>query len=131
MKLTKTRKKHIDRLDYLHLLNRWRFASIEDHWIEGETGNYWEQRLAGLWDKGLYHTISLKLEKILETTVIAEYQPISEQGKPLPLVKKLYLENYGVKKTAIKMLAKAVLTKKSEAGDNWIEARIAGKRIGC
>ena len=45
MKLTKKNKKFIDGLDYSELLSKWRFAPLGDPWFEGETGEYWEQRM--------------------------------------------------------------------------------------
>lgn len=45
MGLTPGRKKHIDSLSYLELLNQWRFASVGDPWFQGETGKYWSERM--------------------------------------------------------------------------------------
>ena len=41
MKLTKENKEHINSLSYESLLSKWRFASVGDKWMEGETGEYW------------------------------------------------------------------------------------------
>lgn len=46
MELTEENKKHIDSLDYEQLLRRWRSAPIGDPWFQGETGEYWGQRMA-------------------------------------------------------------------------------------
>lgn len=45
MELTEENKNHINSLDYESLLRKWRFASSEDKWIQGETGTYWGQRM--------------------------------------------------------------------------------------
>ena len=45
MKLTKHNKRYIDSLDYEQLLSRWRFAPIGDPWFQGETGDYWGERM--------------------------------------------------------------------------------------
>lgn len=45
MELTEKRRKYIDGLSYEALLSRWRFAPVGDPWFEGETGQYWSQRM--------------------------------------------------------------------------------------
>jgi len=45
MKLTPKNKAHIDALDYRALLYRWRFLPVGDPWFQGETGEYWAQRM--------------------------------------------------------------------------------------
>lgn len=51
MKLTKSNKEFIDSLSYICLLERWRFAPVGDVWFEGETGDYWKNRMKELRDK--------------------------------------------------------------------------------
>ena len=46
MDLTPENKKHIDSMDYEGLLRKWRFAPCGDPWFQGETGDYWGQRMA-------------------------------------------------------------------------------------
>lgn len=46
MELTKENKVHIDSLSYSELLNKWRFTTSDDPWIQGETGKYWGDRMA-------------------------------------------------------------------------------------
>lgn len=46
--LTEENKKHIDSLDYDELLRKWRFAKSGDPWMQGETGNYWGNRMGAL-----------------------------------------------------------------------------------
>lgn len=48
MDLTPERKAHIDSLSYEGLLRHWRFAPVGDPWFQGETGEYWGQRMAEL-----------------------------------------------------------------------------------
>lgn len=48
MELTADNKKHIDNLTYEQLLSRWRFAPIGDPWFQGETGDYWGERMSEL-----------------------------------------------------------------------------------
>ena len=48
MPRTKENKDHIDSLGYERLLSRWRFAPAGDSWFQGETGQYWKQRMAEL-----------------------------------------------------------------------------------
>ena len=50
MELTEENKNHINSLGYESLLRKWRFASSEDKWIQGETGTYWGQRMSMLRD---------------------------------------------------------------------------------
>jgi len=45
MELTAKNKKHIDSLSYEGLLSRWRFAAVGDPWFQGETGDYWKERM--------------------------------------------------------------------------------------
>jgi hypothetical protein len=45
MKLNQKNKEHIDSLSYEQLLSHWRFAPAGDPWFEGETGNYWSERM--------------------------------------------------------------------------------------
>ena len=48
MKLTGESKKHIDSLAYIQLLSQWRFSPSGDPWFQGETGNYWSNRMEEL-----------------------------------------------------------------------------------
>ena len=48
MQLTEENKKHIDSLSYSALLSQWRFATAGDPWFQGETGNYWGERMKEL-----------------------------------------------------------------------------------
>lgn len=48
MKLTDENKKHIDAMSYEALLSRWRSAPVGDEWFQGETGEYWSQRMKKL-----------------------------------------------------------------------------------
>ena len=51
MKLTPERKAHIDRHSYEDLLRKWRFAVSGDPWFQGETGDYWSERMSELRDR--------------------------------------------------------------------------------
>lgn len=55
MDLTPERKEVIDRMSYKELLRRWRFAPLGDPWFQGETGDYWSQRMRELREKGADH----------------------------------------------------------------------------
>lgn len=46
MELTAKRKWYIDTLTHYELLRKVRFAPAGDEWMQGETGDYWLQRLA-------------------------------------------------------------------------------------
>lgn len=46
MELTNKRKWYIDTLTHYELLRKVRFAPAGDEWMQGETGEYWLQRLA-------------------------------------------------------------------------------------
>ena len=48
MKLTEENKRHIDSLSYEQLLSQWRFAPVGDQWFQGETGDYWGERMKKL-----------------------------------------------------------------------------------
>lgn len=48
MDLTSENKEHIDNMDYEELLLRWRNAFIGDVWFQGETGEYWGNRMTQL-----------------------------------------------------------------------------------
>ncbi|UCC41425.1 MAG: hypothetical protein JSV96_08405 [Candidatus Aminicenantes bacterium] len=62
MDLTSENKKIIDGMSYEVLLSRWRFAPIGDPWFQGETGDYWSERMHELREKGANHVaISKKL----------------------------------------------------------------------
>lgn len=45
MNLTEQNKKYIDSLSYRQLLSHWRFAPVGDVWFQGETGDYWSERM--------------------------------------------------------------------------------------
>jgi len=51
MDLTPENKEHIDNMSYEILLRGWRLGMIGDPWFQGETGLYWENRMAELRDK--------------------------------------------------------------------------------
>jgi hypothetical protein len=51
MELTPENKKHIDAMSYQGLLSKWRFAPIGDPWFQGETGEYWGERMKELNEK--------------------------------------------------------------------------------
>jgi hypothetical protein len=55
MNLTEKNKKHIDSMSYAALLSGWRFAPVGDTWFQGETGDYWAQRMKELRDQGVDH----------------------------------------------------------------------------
>lgn len=55
MDLTPERKKYIDGLHYEGLLSRWRFAPIGDQMFQGETGEYWGERMKQLRASGADH----------------------------------------------------------------------------
>ena len=48
MDLTPENKKHIDLMNYTQLLSHWRFAPAGDPWFQGETGDYWGERMREL-----------------------------------------------------------------------------------
>jgi len=45
VELTAERKKHIDSLSVEELLRHNRFAPAGDRWFQGDTGDYWLERL--------------------------------------------------------------------------------------
>ncbi len=51
MDLTPERKEIIDSKSYVELLRPWRFAKAGDPWFQGETGEYWKNRIALLQSK--------------------------------------------------------------------------------
>lgn len=48
MNLTPEKKQYIDSLSYEDLLSRWRFAPVGDTMLQGETGEYWGERMCEL-----------------------------------------------------------------------------------
>lgn len=48
MDLTEEHKAKIDGMSYEALLRHWRFAPPGDPWFQGETGEYWGNRMAQL-----------------------------------------------------------------------------------
>lgn len=48
MDLTNENKSYIDNLSYEQLLSKWRFAPVGDPWFQGETGDYWGERMKEL-----------------------------------------------------------------------------------
>jgi hypothetical protein len=48
MKLTEENKAQIDSLPYPALLGHWRLAPVGYPWFEGETGDYWADRMKEL-----------------------------------------------------------------------------------
>jgi hypothetical protein len=61
MKLTEEAKKYIDSLTYLQLLKKWRFSPVGDDWFQGETGQYWANRMKELVAQGVDHTKASKI----------------------------------------------------------------------
>lgn len=61
--LTPERKAVIDSYSYEQLLRRWRFAPVGDPWFQGETGNYWGDRMAFLrdQDKAMHVAVSKQI----------------------------------------------------------------------
>ncbi len=55
MELTPENKAHIDSLSYETLLRRWRHAPAGDPWFQGETGDYWSERMGELRQQGADH----------------------------------------------------------------------------
>lgn len=51
MDLTDENKKYIDSLSYKQLLSKWRFAPVGDPWFQGDTGDYWADRMSSLRSK--------------------------------------------------------------------------------
>lgn len=45
MKLTDEIKEQIDALGYSNLLERWRYAPLDDPMFNGESGEYWSKRM--------------------------------------------------------------------------------------
>jgi len=60
MDLTPENKKTIDSMSYEQLLRRWRFAPAGDPWFQGETGDYWAERMKVLRRKGADHVKTSK-----------------------------------------------------------------------
>ena len=48
MELTERRKARIDNMSYYNLLFQWRFAPAGDPMFQGETGDYWADRMSEL-----------------------------------------------------------------------------------
>jgi len=48
MKLTTANKAHIDAMSYESLLDQWRNAPVGSPWFQGETGDYWGERMKEL-----------------------------------------------------------------------------------
>jgi len=48
MDLTPKNKAVIDAKDHYQLLERWRYAPSGDPWFQGETGEYWGERMSEL-----------------------------------------------------------------------------------
>lgn len=51
MDLTPKNKEFIDSLSIKDLLSNWRFAHSNNLWFQGETGQYWSDRMAELRNK--------------------------------------------------------------------------------
>ncbi len=60
MDLTPRNKEKIDRMSYESLLGYWRFAPTGDPWFQGETGQYWQERMAKLRSEGADHVQASK-----------------------------------------------------------------------
>jgi len=50
MDLTPENKAYIDKMTYIELLSRWRFSADSNTWFQGDTGQYWSQRMTELRD---------------------------------------------------------------------------------
>ena len=48
MDLTAKNKETIDQMNYEQLLANWRFSKVGDPWFQGETGEYWANRMKEL-----------------------------------------------------------------------------------
>jgi len=55
MDLTPENKAYIDDLSYDELLRRWRFTLSGDPWFQGESGDYWSERMSELRAVGADH----------------------------------------------------------------------------
>lgn len=55
MKLTPENKAKIDAMDYESLLLKWRYSPSGDPWFQGETGDYWGERMKELRSQGVDH----------------------------------------------------------------------------
>ena len=55
MELTPENKAHIDNLSYEGLLRSWRFHTVGNEWFQGETGEYWGNRMNELRRNGADH----------------------------------------------------------------------------
>ena len=51
MDLTPKNKEYIDNLSYRQLLSGWRFSEVGNPWFQGETGQYWGERMRELRSK--------------------------------------------------------------------------------
>ena len=51
MELTTENKRHIDNMGLEGLLSHWRNAPAGDPWFQGETGDYWDERMTELRSK--------------------------------------------------------------------------------
>ena len=60
MDLTPENKSHIDNMTYRGLLDQWRFAPSGDPWFQGETGQYWSERMAKMRSEGADHVCASK-----------------------------------------------------------------------
>ncbi len=55
MDLTPENKTYIDSLNYEALLRSWRLSPAGTPWFQGETGRYWQERMAELRTQGADH----------------------------------------------------------------------------
>ena len=55
MDLTPENKAHIDEQTYESLLRSWRFVAAGNPWFQGETGEYWSERMKELRSQGADH----------------------------------------------------------------------------
>jgi hypothetical protein len=60
MDLSEKAEKYIDSLSYEQLLHGWRYAKAGDQWLQGETGEYWGNRMAELRKNGADHVAASK-----------------------------------------------------------------------
>ncbi len=61
MKLTSENKKTIDKMSYESLLSQWRNSPSGNPWFEGETGEYWKERMTELRETMDHVAISKKI----------------------------------------------------------------------
>lgn len=65
MELTEDVKERIDDLDYLHLLERWRYSPAGDPMFQGDSGDYWRNRMNHLRSQPGGHERAVAASKML------------------------------------------------------------------